>query len=255
MLMQSSSASWPPGPFRYLERRQPLCFPESAEVPEHPLHLELRTALYLLLKETLRHQCSVRSDQSVYWNASDPSQCLAPDAFVRLVPDVPLTPTWKVWELGAPDVAVEIISQSDAGASAWRRKLEAYGALGVREVLRFAPEESRVLRIWDRVDGALLERELEGEFIPSSVLRLYWTVAPIAELGPALRVATRPSWGHLVPTLEEARVAEAQGRAAEARARAAEAQGRAAEAQARKAAEQRAEELEQELKRLKGETP
>lgn len=61
-------------------------------------------------------------------------------------------------------VAVEIISDTDAGDAAWNGKLESYRHLGCGELVRFDPEDAeRPLRVWDRVHGTLLERELPAQ--------------------------------------------------------------------------------------------
>jgi Uma2 family endonuclease len=243
---------------RYLEEPVPIHFPESAEMPEGPLNFDLRTALYLLLREHLGPEVTVRSDQFMYFEAEDPTQCLAPDAFVRLIPRLERIPTWKVWLHGAPEVAVEIISPSDSSHAAWQTKLARYRRVGVRELVRFNPlDEQRPLRIWDRVQGSLIERVVSGPFVPSSVLELYWALAPVDDIPLALRIATAPSLDALLPTGAEARQAEAEARQAEAEARQAEAEARQAEAEARQIeaearcrAEARVAELEAELRRL-----
>jgi hypothetical protein len=52
-----STASQTPSPAseqpRYLEQRAPILFPEFAKAPETQLHLDLRTLLYLLLRDAL----------------------------------------------------------------------------------------------------------------------------------------------------------------------------------------------------------
>src|SRR5215207_1745832 len=119
----------------------PPHFPEEASVPEHKQHLELRTLLYLVLG-TFKSEHTIGCDQFVYWDPTDPSRCLAPDAFVRLfVPDS-IFGSWKTWERGVPDVAVEIVSDSDASPASWDEKLLRYKELGVREVVRFDPDET-----------------------------------------------------------------------------------------------------------------
>jgi hypothetical protein len=108
--------------------------------------------------------------------------------------------------------------------------------MGVIELLRYdpaAPEGAR-LCVWDRLDGDLVEREVDEESTPSMVLPVVWTVAPADELSAALRIRTS-SDGGLVPTRAEAQRAEAEARRAEA--------------EARRAAEARVAELEAELKR------
>ncbi len=225
---------------RYIERPPPVVFPESAEVPETQLHLDLRTLLYHLLREFLADQATVGSDQFVYFDASDPSACLAPDVYVGLSPPGEKIRTWKVWERGAPQVAVEITSDSDAPDLPWRDKLARYQRLGVQELIRFdAEQDERPLRVWDRVDGALSERRVTGARASSLVLPLHWVVAPAEGMPRSLRIEHA---GELVMTDKEARQAEAEARRAEAEAR-------QAEAEARRAAEQRLKELEAELRK------
>jgi Uma2 family endonuclease len=108
--------------------------------------------------------------------------------FVALVPFEERIRTWKVWERGAPQVAVEIISDSDAPELPWNKKLARYQRLGVHELVRFEPEESRPLRVWDRVEGTLSERVVTGRRARSLVLELDWVVAPAAGLPCALRI-------------------------------------------------------------------
>lgn len=56
-----------------------------------------------------------------------------------------------MWERGAPELAVELVSDSDASESAWAAKLQRYRRLGVRELVRFDCEASESgLRVWDR---------------------------------------------------------------------------------------------------------
>jgi Uma2 family endonuclease len=221
---------------RYLEQRAPILFPESAEVPETQLHLNLRTLLYLLLQDALGDGVTVCSDQFVYFDAEDPSRCLAPDAFVRRVAPTELVRTWKVWERGAPEVAVEIVSDADAGELPWDRKLSHYRHLGVTELLRFDPADNkRPLRIWDRVQGALVERELSGQSERSLVLPIEWVVAAADNLPRALRIQRD---GTLVPTVREAE--RLQREALEN------------ERFAKEAAEARVQELEAELRQRRG---
>jgi hypothetical protein len=237
----------------------------EASVPEHKRHLELRTLLYRVLS-TLGGEHTVGSEQFVYWDPTDPSRCLAPDAFVRLgVPDS-IFGSWKTWERGAPEVAVEIVSDSDASEASWDAKLLRYKELGVRELVRFDPDEAPSLqvRIWDQVDGELVERiEEKRERHLCRGLSLYWVVVPARGFPAALRLARDAEGRDLVLTPEEAegRAREAEARAREAEARAREAADRAREAadrareaadRAREAAEQRVAELEAQLRLRKG---
>lgn len=162
---------------------------------------------------------------------------MAPDVYVRLQPRGEPIRSWKTWERGAPEVAVEIISDSDASELEWFRKLGAYRSIGVKELVRFEPEapEGLQLRIWDRVDDALMERVVTGSSAPSSVLGIYWIVAPAEGQALTLRIADEHQ--AVVPTRTEARMAEAEARRVEA--------------EARQSAEARVKELEAELRRVR----
>jgi len=222
---------------QYLEPLIPVLFPEEAEVPESQLHLELRTLLYQLLSDYLGLDTTVGSDQFVYFDAADPKQSVAPDVYVRLHPRAEPIRSWKTWERGAPEVAVEIISDSDAGESVWAEKLRAYRSIGVRELVRFDPEAptSSRLRIWDRVNDSLVERELTSSSEPSSVLAIYWVVGPAENYQIALRIADKQR--NIIATRSESRQLEAEARKVEA--------------EARLSAEARVRELEEELRRLR----
>src|SRR5512147_371048 len=121
---------------RYVRPPQPIHFPVEEQVPETRRHLLQRTALFQVIQDTFGAHATVGSEQFVYWDPTDPRQCCAPDVFVRLgQPDGDFG-CWKVWERGAPDLAVEIISASDATDRPWTAKLERYRRLGVRELVR-----------------------------------------------------------------------------------------------------------------------
>jgi hypothetical protein len=214
------------GRFRYLRAPRPLYFPESADVPESRLHEALCTLLRALLRHAFASQHSVGGDQFVYWDPTDPRACLTPDAFVRLHRPDSKFKTWKVWEWGAPELAVEILSDSD---ERWETKLQKYARLGVRELVTFDPDSSpATLRIWDRLDNDLVERELTGDSAASGLLPGYWVVVEDPEHGPALRLSHDDAGASLFPTPTEAEVA------------------------ARKLAEARIRELEAELARRQG---
>lgn len=221
---------------KYIERIEPLHFPESAEVPETQLHLELRTLLYQLLSEYLGERVTVGSDQFVYLDASNPQRCIAPDVFAKTTPRGEPIRSWKVWERGAPDLAVEIISESDATESRWEEKLAIYHALGVKELVRVDIESGGApLRVWNRTQEVLAERAVGEEGgvasgVASLVFPLFWVIAPAGAFQRTLRIATELEPLVLVPTAAE---------------------GRAAERQAKEAAETRVRELEQ-LLRSKG---
>jgi Uma2 family endonuclease len=231
---------------RHLRAPVRRVFPEDALMPETQLHLELRTILYQLLKDFLGDAATVTCDQFIYWAAHDPGEVLAPDAAVRRAPAEGLLRTWKTWERGAPDVAVEIVSDSDAADAVWQDKLRRYDRMGVLELVRFDPEapEPKRLRVWDRIDGDLVERVVERSSAPSAVLPCAWEVAAADELPVALRLRATVS-GELVPTRAEARRQEAEARRQEAEAR-------RQEAEARRVAEARVRELEAELEHRRG---
>lgn len=232
---------------KYLRTPVPVHFPEGESVPESKRHLEQRTALYQILMLAFSERMAVGSDQFVYWDPTNPRQCLAPDVFARLgTPDEPFR-SWKVWERGAPDVAVEIVSASDERDRDWGEKLERYRRLGVRELVRFDPEiEPPSLRVWDAVDGDLVERELQGLEATSRFLPARWTVVPDPRLGHFLRLSRDDDGAALFPT-----PAEYEREAAEREREAAEREREAAEREhrLRVAAEARIRELEAELHR------
>lgn len=172
-------------------------------MPESRDHFLLRVLLFQILRAALGTESTVGSDQFVYWNAADPRRCLAPDVFARLgTPDHSFE-SWKTWQVGAPQLAVEIVSRSDAGEEAWNEKLARYHELGVDELVRFEPDadQGSRLRVWDRLDGDLVERVVTADRTPSTTLAGVWVVVPTPDLAAALRVATVE--GALWPTPEE----------------------------------------------------
>jgi Uma2 family endonuclease len=194
----------------------PVQEPEQEKLGESTRHLTLRTALWQLLRLELAGRATVGSEQFVYFNARDPRRVCAPDVFVRLGVAVDDFDTWRIWERGAPDLSVEIVSTHDRERWTWEEKLERYHELGVRELVRFdadAPHGSRV-RVWDRVSDDLVEREVDGDSTPCVALGLWWVVAPVASFAAGLRLSRDAGGRELVPTPEEA-CAAAQRRIAE----------------------------------------
>jgi len=225
MSMRATEASFPlrGRPERqYVRPPRPLIFPTSAEMPETGVHLDLRTALYLTVRYFVGARGAVGSEQFVYWDAEDPRRCLAPDLMVRMGATPGPFPIWKTWERGAPHLAVEIISPSDAAELAWGDKLRRYQASGVAEVVRFDPvDRDSPLRLWDRVDDDLVERVLvgQGAFF-CDTLDLYWCVRPHPVLGLELRLAKDAACQELLLSNEEAalkRVAELEAELARPR--------------------------------------
>lgn len=196
-----------------LATEQQPYFPVYAEMPESKRHLEQRTLLYQLLKLAFADRAAVGRDQFVYWEPTDPRVCLAPDAFVCLGEVNDLFPSWKVWERAVPQVAVEIVSESDARARDWDAKLERYRHLGVTELVRFdSVATEQPLRIWERVADELLERPLTQARAASRVLPGFWLAIEQPGVGLALRLSHDEQGAELFPTEAEASRAEAERR-------------------------------------------
>jgi Uma2 family endonuclease len=234
----------------------PIHFPVEAKVPESKRHYELRTALYQILSLAFGDRAAIGCDQFVYWDPTDPAACLAPDAFVRLGAENDEFDTWKVWERGAPHLAVEVVSHADTGREPWKKKLAKYRRLGVKELVRFDDEELQTpLEVWDERDGELVPRTLaDPRSTECSQLGLFWVVIDEPGLGLALRLQTKEA--KLLPTPLElaSEASEALAREAAARARAEAERDRAAAERDRAATElkqalERVRVLEEELKR------
>jgi hypothetical protein len=252
------------GEHLYEREPKPIHFraeePWEETVSETKRHLEARTTLYLLLKDAFAG-AAVGSDQFVYWDPRDPRKCLSPDAFVKLGASDEAFDTWKVWQRGAPDVAVEIVSASDHRDAEWSDKLARYEACGVAELVRFDAEDTaRPIRVWDRIEGDLVERAAsDPQLRRCAALAHYWVIVPSA-YGPQLRLARDPEGKQLLPTPAEDRVrlaAElAQERAARTQAehaRAVAEHERAQERAARTQAEHERDDALAELARLRAE--
>lgn len=233
---------FPMGRPKYVESGSGLYFPASADVPETQLHLDLRTLLYLLLSNYLGEGFTVGSDQFVYIDASNPKRCIAPDVYVKRAPRGEPIETWKVWERGAPDLAIEVISDTDSKPGSWEDKLAFYQACGVQELVSIdLLTDVAKLRVWNRVDEVLTERVLEApSWAQSLVLGVYWVVAPDDHFRRCLRIATEVDPLKLVPTPSENARAEAERAQAEA-------ERAQAEAERADAAEARVRELEAKL--------
>jgi hypothetical protein len=253
------------GEYFYLTAPVPVHFPDREVVPESKRHLEVRTALYQFLKLAFADRAAVGSEQFVYWDPTDPRQCLAPDVFVRFGAPDEMFGIWKLWQRGAPHVAIEVVAPSggprDESDRNWDAKLDRYRRMGVAELVRFDPEvDGGLLRIWDSVDDDLVERQVTGRVAQSKQLPGFWVVTQDPELGPMLRLSHDELGQRLYPTPVEreaearqreveARQREAEGRQREAEGRQREAEGRQREHEARLAAERRVRELEAELRR------
>ena len=200
----------------HLRAPSPIVFPEEEEVPEGYLHLIVRTFLFQLLGHALGPEHSVGSDQFVYWNAADAKRKLSPDVFVRLGVRQTAFGSWKTWERGgSPDLAVEIISPNEGDGVPWDDKLARYHELGVKELMRFDPEEreGRRLRAWDRVREDLVERMVEGDLTPCLTLGVSWVVRSIpSRAGEVVGLRLLDDAGKLIETREEQLEAELRRR-------------------------------------------
>lgn len=208
MALAASFPSRPNPGRRYL--REPVClhFPASEEVPETGVHMELRALLYFILRRELAGRAFVGSDQFVYWDPINPRRCLAPGTIVRVGADDAPRRIIKVWEEGAPHLAVEFVSASDVQPRKWAEKLEDYRSTGIAEVVRFDVENDAIpLRIWDHVEGDLVERDLVDENARRcDCLGLFWCVRPDQRLGRALRLSRDAAGKDLLLTADEALV-------------------------------------------------
>jgi len=237
--MQALSPRIRASELRHLRAPVPLRFPESEEMPEGRAHLRLRTFLFELLRYALGPEHNVGSDQFVYWDATNPRRCLSPDVFVKVGACDADFGSWKCWERGAPELAIEIISPNEGDGIEWDDKLARYAATGVAEMLRFDPEmpDGQRVRAWDRIDGDFVEREVASDETPCVTLGLVWVVRPVDTEPAGLRLVDRE--GRLVASQAEA----------DAAATAAERAGKEAERAEKEAAQARVRELEAELRR------
>lgn len=186
--------------------RFPACEPEDEKLPESRRHNRHRTTLFLVLQQELGPQHTVGCDQFVYFDATDPRRCLAPDAFVKLgVPDHDFD-AYLVWEEGTPELAFEVLSPSDSPERwTFKEKLRRYRALGVRELVCFNldAKPGKRLRVWDRLEHDLVERVVTNERTPCLVLGLTMFVGKVGVDPIALRFARDPAGRDLVLTPQE----------------------------------------------------
>jgi Uma2 family endonuclease len=209
----------------------PVHFPVEEKVPETGFHTERKRLLWESVRSELGSGALVSSDQFLYWDATNPRKCLAPDLAVRVGAPRELLDSWKTWERGAPHVAVEIVSDWDASEKVMGDKLERYRQAGIAEVVRFDPTEpADQLQIWDLVDGDLVERDpSDPEARRCDALGLYWVVLHDPEIRLTLRLARDPQGTDLLLTPAEAeRAAKEAERAAKEAERAAKEAERAA---------------------------
>jgi Uma2 family endonuclease len=191
---------------RYLRTPVPLFFPEEELMPEGRWHRIATEKLAQSVEHALSRQVLVSSDQFLYWDPTNPKRCLAPDVALRLGAPSELLSTWKTWERGAPHVGVEVVSPSDASDLRLEEKLERYRQAGVAEVVRYDHDAvEQPIRIWDLLDGDLVERDLsDPEGLRCDALGFYWCVYPDPELGATLRLTRDREGRDLVMTPGEA---------------------------------------------------
>ena len=196
------------------ESPRPLVFPASEppgeKVSESKRHLENRTLLYLLLKEHLASTCALGSEQFVYYDAQNPRRCLSPDLFVkRDFPD-DLFDVWKTWERKAPELGVEIVSEFDRRDGEWQQRFGRYQDAGFQEVVRFDEANTAAkIRVWDRMDGKLVERaQTDPKLRFCKTLGWWWVVIARSANHSMLRLAKDSEGLDLLPTPNDARVLE-----------------------------------------------
>lgn len=158
------------------------------------------------LEQALGGRALIACDQFVYFDPSNPKRCLAPDVAIRLGTTDRLLHTWKTWELGAPHVGVEIVSDTDD----FEMTLERYRHAGIAELVRFDANDVRQpLRLWDLIEGDLVERDLSDPLaLHCDALGIYWRVRIDDMLGPTLRLARDAEGTDLLPTRAEAALAK-----------------------------------------------
>jgi len=228
--------------------------PEEEKVAEHFFHFRIRQLLIEILQQEFGQSVLLGSDQFVYWDAHDPKKNLSPDVMLRRNTPHEDLGNWKVWERGAPHIAVEIISPSDASERAWKEKLARYNHVGVQELVRFDPnDDKRPLRIWQFVEHKLVERAFKSKAKARSLVLDLWWVVMIDKQGQKwLRLSRDPFGREMLQTRSEKEQSMRQALEAkyaqELNLREAAEQHREQEQRRREAAEQRIRELEAQLR-------
>lgn len=171
-------------------------------------HFLMCKALYEVLVAAVGRDSTVSCDLSHYFDAANPERKLAPDGAVKFGVAPEPVDSWKVWERGAPELAFEILSPSDSPERwTFEEKLARYRAMGVLELVVFDADggTGKRLRVWDRMDGDLVERTVVDEKTPCITLDAFLVVAPVHDLPACVRVARDAAGNELVPTESEAR--------------------------------------------------
>lgn len=187
------------------------------DMPVSLPHLLLRTHLFQLVRQHLAArgtQALTGSNQFIYWIEGNPQRAVAPDVYVLLGQD-PTLPVRvvKTWELGAPDLVIEVVSE---GASmAYEIGPKRYGEMGVAELIVIdpgvGPGRHRFQSFQrEEASGDLVRvAATSADRIHSRILdcHLRW-VEETSDGIPRVRLATGPHGDVLVPTLAESEHAE-----------------------------------------------
>ncbi len=213
-----------PSSIQHLRPPRPLRF--AASDPEWFMgqstrHFKLCVYLWQMLRRAATPAHTVGADNFVYFDGADESRKCAPDAFVKLGVHDHDFPSWKTWELGTPELCIEILSPSETKEFLpLAEKLARYHSMGVREVVCLdveAPPGAR-LRAWDRVEGDLVERRIAAERTPCLSLGLWFHVGAVGDQPVALFLATDEAASNRVPldadvvAAKDARIAELEAR-------------------------------------------
>jgi len=196
---------------RYVRPVRPVEFPSTDpewDMPEGTRHARLCEIIYQLLREAAGPGACVGADQFVYFDPANPKRKCAPDAFLRLKHPQCDFSSWKTWEVGVPNLCVEILSASDTEEKlTMEQKLDRFHAMGTPEVLFYDADAAPGgrLRAWDNVRGDFVERVVEGDATPCLALGLWFVIAPCSgeNQEQALRLATDKEARDLVPTPRE----------------------------------------------------
>ncbi|TAK29259.1 MAG: Uma2 family endonuclease [Myxococcaceae bacterium] len=116
-------------------------YPETDHMGEDFLQRAIAEALRPLIArwfKSRRVKAFTGADQFLYWVEGDPTRRVAPDVYVLPKVDPDAVPTsWKLWEVGPPSFALEIVSR-DVGKDYEDAPAE-YAAMGAKELVLFDP--------------------------------------------------------------------------------------------------------------------
>jgi Uma2 family endonuclease len=189
---------------------------ESAEQGE--IIRVLLSTLGVLAAERAWSNVYIGADQFFAWLSGEPLVRVSPDIYlVDDPPQPPLPKSWQTWLPGhnPPRWAVEIVSEN------WKKDYEEappkYAQLGTQELVIFDPEAAKIgsvlgptrvaLQVYRRDDDGAFVLVYRGEGpVLSEQIGAYLVVQP-AGATVRLRVARDTRSDHLVPTVEEAKLA------------------------------------------------